>query len=207
MSLWGRVFAAGYDRVMAGTERAGLSDKRRALLTEARGRVVEIGGGTGVNIPFYGPAVESVVFVEPEEPMAKRLAPKLAGSSVAGSVVGASAEELPFPDDCFDYAVCTLVLCTVANPPRALSEIRRVLKPDGTLLFLEHVRSDREGLARWQDRLNFLQNRIGHGCHCNRSTLSSIETAGFAVRNVEHSHVPKAPPILRPLIVGAATPS
>ena len=109
-------------------------------------------------------------------------------------------------DGSFDFAVSTLVLCTVRNPARALVEVHRALKPDGQLLFIEHVRSDEARLARWQDRLNGLQNRIGQGCNCNRHTLRSIEGAGFSVAELEHDRLPKAPPIVRPLIVGAASP-
>jgi ubiquinone/menaquinone biosynthesis C-methylase UbiE len=204
VSLWGRIFAAGYDTVMEGPEKATFRAHRRALLAGARGRVLEIGGGTGANLPFYPAGVEEVVITEPEEPMARRAERKLAEHSLPARIVHAPAEELPFEDGSFDFAVSTLVLCTVNDPARALSEIRRVLKPDGRLLFLEHVRSRNPKLARWQDRLQPLQYRLGHGCHCNRPTLDSITRAGFSVDEVEHDRVKKAPPIVRPLIVGAA---
>jgi ubiquinone/menaquinone biosynthesis C-methylase UbiE len=204
MSLWGRVFAAGYDTFMAGTEKAGLASHRKKLLDRARGRVLEIGGGTGANLPFYGDEVGEVVFTEPEEPMARRLERKLADSSVPARVVRAAAEELPFEDASFDVVVSTLVLCTVNDPPRALAEIHRVLKPEGKLLFVEHVRSDSAKLARWQDRLNGINKRVGHGCNCNRRTLENIEGAGFSIEDIEHDRLPKAPPFVRPLIVGAA---
>jgi len=204
MSLWGRVFAAGYDTFMAGPEKAVLRGRRESLLARASGHVLEIGGGTGANIPFYGERVEEVVITEPEEPMARRLERKLRESSLAAKVVRAPAEELPFAVASFDFAVSTLVLCTVSDPKRALGEIHRVLKPNGQLLFLEHVRSDDPGLARWQDRLHGAQVRFGHGCHCNRRTLDSIKASGFSIAELEHDTVRKAPPIVRPLIVGAA---
>jgi ubiquinone/menaquinone biosynthesis C-methylase UbiE len=204
MSLWGRIFAAGYDRFMSGTEKAGLAEHRRLLLADARGRVLEIGGGTGANLPFYGPEVEEVVVTEPEEPMARRLERKLHGSARPVQVVRVPAEQLPFEDATFDTVVSTLVLCTVGDQSKALSEVRRVLKPGGRLLFLEHVRSDDPKLARWQDRLNGVQNRIGHGCNCNRDTLQAVKNGGFEVGEVRHDRLPKAPPIVRPLIVGAA---
>jgi ubiquinone/menaquinone biosynthesis C-methylase UbiE len=204
MSLWGRIFAAGYDTFMAGTEKAGLRDRRKQLLEPARGRVLEIGGGTGANLPFYRAGVDELVITEPEEPMARRLERKLSGSSVPARIVRAPAEKLPFEDASFDFVVSTLVLCTVSDPTRALEEAHRVLKPGGQLLFLEHVRSDDAKLARWQDRLNGLQTRVSHGCNCNRPTLETIKSHGFSVTKIEHDRLPKAPPFVRPLIVGTA---
>jgi ubiquinone/menaquinone biosynthesis C-methylase UbiE len=204
MSLGGRVFAALYDPLMARTEKAGLADRRRRLLENAHGRVLEIGGGTGANLPYYGESVEEVVLVEPEEPMARRLERKLPSSTVRARVVRAPAETLPFEDRSFDVAVSTLVLCTVSDPRRALGEIHRVLKPAGRLLFLEHVRSEDAKLARWQDRLNGLNRRFGHGCNCNRATLGGITEAGFEIAGVERDRLPKAPPLVRPLVVGVA---
>ena len=118
-------------------------------------------------------------------------------------VLRAPAEDLPFEDDSFDTVVTTLVLCGVDDQPRALREARRVLRPGGRLLFLEHVRSDDPGLARLQDRMNWL-NRIVVGCDCNRPTLATIEAAGFTVSRLEHTTLPKAPKFVRPLIVGTA---
>jgi ubiquinone/menaquinone biosynthesis C-methylase UbiE len=204
MSIYGRLFAAGYDTVMKGPEKATFRAHREALLARVRGRVLEIGGGTGANLPFYGPGVDELVITEPEEPMARRLERKLADHSLSARVVRAPAEALPFEDGSFDYAVSTLVLCTVHDPQLALSEVRRVLKPGGQLLFVEHVRSDDPRLARWQDRLQPLQFRFAHGCHCNRATLDDVKAAGFDVAELEHDTVAKAPPIVRPLIVGAA---
>lgn len=205
-SLYGRIFAAGYDSFMAGTEKAGLSERRRSLLANASGRVLEIGGGTGANLPFYGPEVDEVVITEPEEPMARRLEHKLREANRPVRIVRAGAERLPFEDASFNCAVSTLVLCTVADPERALEEIRRVLKPDGRLLFIEHVRADDERLARWQDRLHRPWLWFGHGCNCNRPTLETITSSGFSVSELERDRLPKAPPIVRPLIVGAADP-
>ena len=102
--------------------------------------------------------------------------------------------------------MATLVLCTVADQARALGELRRVLAPAGRLLFIEHVRSDDPGLAGWQDRLNRLNRVVGHGCNCNRPTLDAIRAAGFTVTELKRDQLPKAPPIARPLVIGAATP-
>jgi ubiquinone/menaquinone biosynthesis C-methylase UbiE len=203
MSLWGRIFAAGYDRFMAGTEKAGLRDRRRALLADARGRVVEIGAGTGANLDLYGGDVSELVLTEPEEPMAKRLEQKAAASGRPVTVVRAPAEQLPFPDDSYDTAVCTLVLCTVRDPQQSLAEIRRVLRPGGQLLFLEHVRSEEPKVAKWQDRIAPVWRPIGHGCNCNRAT-SELIRASFEAVEVEYDSLPKAPAVFRPLRVGRA---
>lgn len=206
MSIYGRIFAAGYDLFMKRTEEETMQPHRRALLARVRGRVIEIGGGTGANLPFYGSDVDELVITEPEEPMAKRLERKLSEyPQLPARVLRAPAEELPVEDGTFDFAVSTLVLCTVEDPARSLSELRRTLKPDGELVFLEHVRSDDPGLAKWQDRLHGLQYRIGHGCHCNRPTLDNVNAAGFTVDELERDTIKKAPPIVRPLIAGVAS--
>ena len=203
MGIWGRVFARFYDRMTAGTERGGLAARRHDLLANAGGRVLEIGAGTGLNLAHYPPEVD-VVFTEPEEPMARQLERKLAEANRPAKVTLAPAEALPFEDDSFDTVVCTLVLCTVKDPARALSEIGRVLRPGGQLLFLEHVRADDPGLARWQDRFAPLWRRVGNGCNCNRPTPSLIEGSPLSVEQIEHGELPKAPPIVRPLVVGRA---
>ncbi len=205
MSLYGRFFAATYDRMLAGTEEAGLGERRHALLASAGGRVIEIGAGTGVNLAHYPDAVTDLVLTEPEEPMAKRLEKRAQSepNDRPVTVVRTAAESLPFPDNHFDTAVCTLVLCTVRDPERTLSELDRVLKPGGRLLFLEHVRSDDPRLAKWQDRFAPLWRRLGHGCNCNRPTPELIRSR-FENVEIEEGELPKAPPIVRPLRVGRA---
>lgn len=204
MSVWGRAFAAGYDRIMAGTEEAVLRGYRKALVDRVRGSVLEVGGGTGANLSFYTEGIQELVITEPEEPMARRLERKLVGYPLPARVMRAPAEELPFEQQSFDFVVSTLVLCTVDDPAQALGEIRRVLRPSGQLVFLEHVRSDEPRLARWQDRLHGAWVHIGHGCHCNRPTLENIERAGFSIADLEHDRMHKAPPIVRPLVAGVA---
>jgi ubiquinone/menaquinone biosynthesis C-methylase UbiE len=202
--LWGRMFARGYDVFMSRPEAATLRPHRQALLAQARGRVLEIGGGTGANLAFYGDGVEALTVTEPESPMVRRLERRLRTQSPTARLLRAPAEDLPFEDATFDVAVSTLVLCTVDDQPRAISELHRVLKPGGRLLFIEHVRADDPRLARWQDRLNGLQRIVGHGCNCNRPTLDAIRAAGFRVTDFERDALRKVPPILRPLVVGTA---
>jgi ubiquinone/menaquinone biosynthesis C-methylase UbiE len=204
MTLRTKLFAMTYDRQIAKTERAGLHAFRESLLAGAKGDVLEIGGGTGANLPFYGPAVESLTMTEPDPAMLRRLERRARQEAPAATVLRAPAEDLPFEDGTFDVAVSTLVLCGVDDQPRALRELRRVLRPGGQLLFIEHVRSDDPKTARLQNRLNWL-NRIVVCCDCNRPTLRSIQDAGFTVAQIEHTALPKAPPFVSPTIMGSAT--
>jgi ubiquinone/menaquinone biosynthesis C-methylase UbiE len=202
MSLRKSFFALTYDRFSRGAEEAGLSALRQDLLAEAGGRVLEIGGGTGANLRFYN-GVETLVVTEPEPAMLRKLQRKAREQAPLAKVLRAPAEDLPFGDDTFDTVVSTLVLCGVDDQARALREARRVLRPGGHLLFMEHVRSDDPQLARFQDRMNWL-NRLVVQCECNRPTLLSIEREGFSVSRLEQTTMPKAPKFVRPLIIGTA---
>lgn len=204
-ATWGRVFTELYDRLMSGAEDAGLRATRQEVLAAATGRTIDIGAGTGANLPLYPAAVSELVLAEPDPHMLRKLHPKVADSKRSASVVQAPAERLPFEDDGFDTAVFTLVLCTAPDPAAALAEAARVLRPGGRLLFVEHVRSESPGLARWQDRLETPWRLFGDGCHCNRDTVATIEASPFAIESVEHDHMPKAPPLVRPLVRGSAT--
>jgi SAM-dependent methyltransferase len=190
--MYSRLFAALYDSSLRRGERAGMADHRRALLAAASGRVLEIGAGTGLNLPHYPDGVD-LVLTEPDAQMARR---------IDGPVVPASAEDLPFEDGSFDSVVSTLVLCTVPDPARAIGELRRVLRPGGRLLFIEHVRGEGR-LARWQDRLHGPWRHVANGCHANRDTLAELREGGFAVEarsDVWH----RMPRIIRPLVLGTA---
>ncbi|HVP03467.1 MAG TPA: class I SAM-dependent methyltransferase [Solirubrobacteraceae bacterium] len=204
MSIWGSVFAAMYDRMTARTEEACLRPWRGDLLAGAHGDVLEIGGGTGANLQHYGDGVRSLTITEPEKPMVRRLERRLHVQAPEARLLRAPAEDLPFEDASFDVAVSTLVLCTVDDQPRALRELRRVLRPDGRLLFIEHVRSDDPKLARKQDRMLPINRRVAHGCHCNRPTLDGIRGAGFQVTRVERDTLTHVPSFISPLVVGVA---
>src|ERR1700710_1347788 len=178
---------------------------RREVLAGARGRVLEVGAGTGLNLELYPKqGIESLVLSEPDTLMVKQLREKLEESEREAELIRAPAEDLPFPDDSFDTVVVTLVLCTVPDQPAALREIQRVLKPGGRLLFLEHVRAEDPGLARWQDRLERPWRFLGDGCHCNRDTVAAIAGSRFEIDELERAGLPKAPAIVRPLIRGSA---
>lgn len=204
MSVRSRIFAALYDRQVARIERAGLGEVRRRTVGEASGRVLEIGAGTGANLAHYGPAVASLTLTDPEQPMLKRLEPRVRDAAPAATVLRAPAEDLPFDDDSFDTVVSTLVLCGVSDQARSLREVRRVLRPGGKLIFVEHVRSEEPKVARLQDRMNGV-NRLVACCECNRPTLDSITEAGFSIDRVEHGTLPKAPKFVRPLVAGIAS--
>ena len=205
MSIWGHVFAAMYDRMLGKTERSGLGEHRRALLAGATGDVLEIGGGTGANLQYYGAGVRTLTIVEPEKPMLRRLQRHIEQAAPPAKALRAPAEDLPFNDASFDVVVSTLVLCTVDDVPRALRELHRVVRPGGKLLFIEHVRSDDPALARRQDRMLPINVRVGHGCHPNRRTLDSIHDAGFEITSLEHDTLKHVPKFIQPLIVGVAT--
>jgi ubiquinone/menaquinone biosynthesis C-methylase UbiE len=203
MSLRTTFFAMTYDRQIAGAEKAGLRAFRERLLAEASGDVLEIGGGTGANLTCYGPAVTALTITEPEPAMLRRLQRRAGQQRPSARVLRAPAEDLPFDDHSFDMAVSTLVLCGVDDQPRALRELRRVLRPGGQLLFIEHLRAGDPGTARLQDRLNWL-NRLVVCCDCNRPTLDSIRNAGFTLTQAEHTALPKAPKFVRPAVLGRA---
>jgi ubiquinone/menaquinone biosynthesis C-methylase UbiE len=203
-ATWGRAFSAAYDRLFKATEEAGLRQMRRELVAKAEGRVLEVGAGTGANVELYPDAVEELVLAEPDPHMTARLREKLAQWGSGAEVVEAPAERLPFEDSSFDTVVVTLVLCTVPDPRAALTEIARVLRPGGKLLFIEHVRSEQPGLARWQDRLERPWRFLGDGCHCNRDTVATIAASPLTLGEVEHGTLPKAVPIVEPLVRGSA---
>ncbi len=200
-ATWGRIFASIYERAVGASEEAGLRERRRDLLTRAEGRTVELGAGTGLNFDHYPEAVEELILTEPFPPMAKQLRERVGAGA---TVIETPADRLPLPDDSVDTVVSTLVLCTVDDVPATLAEIARVLRPGGRLLFAEHVRSDDPELARRQDRWMRPWKFIGHGCRCNRDTLAAIAASPLEVESVEHGEIPKATPIVRPLVVGSA---
>jgi ubiquinone/menaquinone biosynthesis C-methylase UbiE len=204
-ATWGRAFSAMYDSCMKGTEEAGMREKRRELLAQASGKTIEVGAGTGLNLDLYPDAVTELTLVEPDPHMVKQLRKRVADSSWSASISEAGAERLPFPEDSFDTAVATLVFCTVPDPVAGIAEVSRVLKPGGRFLFLEHVRSEDPGLARWQDRLEKPWRFLGDGCHCNRDTVATISASPLQLDSVESDELPKAPPLVRPLAIGSAT--
>lgn len=204
MGLRSWLLALAYDRLMASGEKAGLREIRSRLLGEAAGDVLEIGAGTGLNLPHYGAPVTSLTVTEPDQWMFRRLERAARRAARATTVLRAPAEDLPFDDATFDTVVSTLVLCGVDDQPRAAREIRRVLKPGGRLLLIEHVRSRDASVARKQDRLSWLTRGVV-GCECNRPTRQTLERGGFELVGLVDGELPGSSSIFRPMVVGAVT--
>ncbi len=206
MAISRKFFAATYDRQTKGLERHGLAALREELISKAHGDVLEVGGGTGANLPYYQAAnIRSLTLTEPDPSMLRRLERRAAAGNIDAMVLRAPAEDLPFEDDSFDTVVSTLVLCGVDDQPRAAREIRRVLRANGQLILVEHVRSPDPDRARGQDRMNWL-NRIVVHCDCNRPTLETLTRSGFDVATVRDWQLPKVPKFVQPGIIGVATP-
>lgn len=201
-----RLFAAIYDPFMRGAEHACLAQWRAELLKDAVGDTLEIGAGTGANAPHYPPDVRRLVLTEPDPDMLVRLKRKavlVRGPRIEAFL--AAADALPFEDASFDTVVSTLVLCSVPDVAKALAEVRRVLRPGGRLLFLEHVAADdRPARLVWQRRLEPVWRHISGNCHLTRRTGEAIRAAGFVVEREARESVRKALPIVRPSIRGLA---
>jgi ubiquinone/menaquinone biosynthesis C-methylase UbiE len=203
-AAWARAFARIYDPFLWAGERTALRALRTEVLATARGRTVEIGAGTGLNLAHYPDHLDELVLTEPDPAMRSRLATRLRHRPQRAQVIDASAERLPFADASVDTVVSTFVLCTVDSPGTAVTEIARVLRPDGQLLFIEHVRSNSPTLARWQDRLARPWHGFARGCRCNRATAELITTCGLAFDEMHEASWRAMPPIVRPLVVGRA---
>jgi len=207
MALRDLLFARVYDRVLAPMEEAGLQTWRAELLAELSGTVVELGAGTGANLAHYPAAVERLVLTDPVPAMLAQLRSRLdrLPEAIDVEVHRASASSLPIGDGEADAVVSTLVLCSVPDAPAALAEVRRVLRPGGRLVFLEHVAADnRPERLRWQRRLDHVWPHLAGGCHLTRRTEAAITAAGFTVVDITCESARKAVPVIRPTIRGHA---
>lgn len=174
------LFAKWYDFFMSPLEKRKFQRIREELLTNASGRVLELGSGTGINFPLYK-KVEEVVAIEPNPHMIERSFQKQKESSVRIEVVQASAEELPFADNTFDTVVATLVFCTIPNVEKAIDEIKRVCQPEAKILIFEHVKMDNRFLFKLQDSLTPAWKKICDGCCLNRDTLNVFQAYDFPI--------------------------
>lgn len=200
------LFSVIYDPFMRQTERACLEEWRAALLGGVEGRVLEIGAGTGANLPHYPKGLERLVLTEPDPHMLGRLAERAKKGGVAGAEpVLAGSGELPFEEGAFDVVVSTLVLCSVPDVGATLREIRRVLRPGGTLVFLEHVAADdRPDRLVWQRRVEPFWKRVAGNCHLTRRTGEAIREAGFEVEREIAESMRKSLPLVRATVRGEA---
>jgi ubiquinone/menaquinone biosynthesis C-methylase UbiE len=200
------IFARMYARTAEKGEEKGAAEHRARLLAGLSGRVIEVGAGNGMNFPHYPESVEEVVAVEPEAHL-RELAVEAAERAAAPiRVVDGVAGELPAEDASFDAGIASLVLCTVPDQERALSELFRVIRPGGELRFYEHVASERRGLSRFQRFADAtFWPRVSGGCHMNRGTGEAIERAGFVVESSERFPFTPLPfPPKLPHILGVA---
>jgi len=205
--LWGvRCGPILYDPFLWLGELRGMSKLRRDIVARASGRALELGAGTGLNLPHYRADLIELVVTEPEPAMVRRLERRMDRVAAANSrVLRAPAEQLPFDAGSFDTVVTTFVLCTVLDPLAALQEARRVLVDGGRLVFVEHVRAPAGSkLERWQDRLHGPWRAFAYGCRCNQDTMSLIEQAGFALSERRQERWRGMPPIVQPLVCGQA---
>jgi ubiquinone/menaquinone biosynthesis C-methylase UbiE len=199
------VHAAAYDPVTRALERAVLGERRARLLSDLEGEVLDVGAGTGANLPYLRRA-SRVVAAEPDTAMRRRLAARVPQATVPVEVSSDPAEKLRYRDASFDAVVFTLALCTVTSPDRALAEARRLLKPSGRLVILEHVRGTGT-LAQWQYRLTPLWSLLNAGCHLDRDTAAAVERTGFTFDRADYSNpFPRLVPA-QPLLEAVARPA
>jgi ubiquinone/menaquinone biosynthesis C-methylase UbiE len=174
-------FARLYSRVSRWLDHRGGSEHRQRLVAPLSGRVIEVGAGNGLNFPHYPRSVTSVLALEPEARLGAEALRSAPAAPVPVRMVSARAEQLPVADDRFDGAVLSLVMCSVADPARALAELRRVVRPGGTIRFYEHVRSPRPAVGAVQDVVTPVWSAGAGGCHLNRDTIATIRAAGFEI--------------------------
>jgi len=204
-AIYGRFFYAGlYDWFLSRGEAAGLSRERRLLLARAAGRVLEVGAGTGLNLPHYPPTVAELILTEPYPHMLSLLRRKVASLGLKISAVQAAGESLPFPEASFDTVVATFVLCTATEPERVLGEIYRILRPGGQYIFFEHVISPDPRTKRLQNFIQPFWYYFANGCRCNQDTETMIKNSPLIVNQLTFNNMPKFPKIVAPMIRGVA---
>lgn len=181
-----------------------LMEARQKLLAEVAGHVVEVGFGTGLNLPFYGDGVLSLTAVDPNQGMNRLAEPRIAQVKFPVMHRQLSAEKMPFDNDSVDAVVSTWTLCSIPDVSAALAEIKRILKPTGAFYLVEHGLSPNHQLAKWQNRLTPVQKVIADGCHLNRDMKKIVEQAGFKWVQCEHFNAQKIPNLFSWMTIGQA---
>ena len=202
MGLYSKyLFPRILDYVMRGDE---MNEQRQLVLSEAAGKVFEIGFGTGLNMRHYPDTVTSVTVADKNPAMHKLAQRRIAASPLPVEHHVMDGQELPLDDASFDNVVCTFTLCSIPDVHKALSELRRILRPGGKLLFIEHGLSDDPKVAKWQNRLTPIQKMIGDGCRLNRNFAEIIRDADFHIAKLENFYMPNEPRFLGYLYRGVA---
>jgi ubiquinone/menaquinone biosynthesis C-methylase UbiE len=178
---------------------------REEILAQARGKVLELGFGTGPNLPYYPSHIRELHAVEVNEGMGSLARKNLVRSPIRVIFHLLDAEHLPFPDEHFDTVVSTWTLCSIPQISLALTQVYRVLKPDGQFLFVEHGLSNEPGVQKWQHRLTPFQKVIGGGCHLDRNIEALIEEAGFKFRQLRKEYAPGSPKVAGYFYIGIAS--
>ena len=202
-----KLMAALYDRFLASSEAHGVGQWRQDLLKNAKGHVLEVGAGTGLNLAYYPADIKELTLNEPDKDMQQKLLARLKQQPVPFkvSINDATIDALPMPDESIDTIVCTLVLCSVPDPERALKELYRVLKPQGTLLYLEHIAAQNNpSRLRLQRIIEPGWKLVAGNCHLTRHTEATLRNSGFTIEACTHESMRKAMPFLRPTIRGVA---
>jgi ubiquinone/menaquinone biosynthesis C-methylase UbiE len=179
-------------------------DVRRVLLQDVKGEVLEIGFGTGLNLPHYPDHINRITTVDMNPGMNARALRRIKESPITVDQRVLNGEELPMPDASFDSVVSAWTLCSIENVGKALSELRRVLKPDGRFFFAEHGLAPDPKVQRWQHRMNPLQRTFGDGCNLNRNIRGIIDAAGFTITQIEEFYLEKGPKFLGYTYLGSA---
>jgi SAM-dependent methyltransferase len=204
-ATWGKyVFAGMYDKFLSRVEEHGLSEKRAEFLVPAYGKTVELGTGTGLNLPHYPPTVTELILTEPYPHMVTKLEEKIRHDPRRIQLTVAGAEKLPFEDGSIDTVAAAMILCTVPDPDPVLAEIERVLKPGGQYLFLEHVRNPNPRVAKKQDIIQKGWYWFGNECHCNRPTVETLRGSSLEIDNLVETKMPGAWEFIEAMVIGRA---
>jgi ubiquinone/menaquinone biosynthesis C-methylase UbiE len=189
-----------------GMSNRAIAAERTRWIPRAAGVVLEIGVGSGLNVPFYGPNVRKLYALEPSDGLRRMATSRAARAAFPVEFLAAAAEAIPLPAASIEWVVMTWTLCTIGDPGMALREIKRVLRPEGRMLFVEHGRSPDPGVLRWQDRLTPIWRRMAGGCHLNRPIDQVIDDGGFAIEGLERGYI-RGPRFGAYLYRGVARPS